>query len=251
MSPRLAFAVETAVAAGRATLPYFQTGAGFEVKADASPVTAADRAAERVVRERLEAAYPGEAILGEEEGTTGEGPTRWVVDPIDGTKSFVAGVPLYATLLSFEEEGRPLVACAYFPALGELLAAERGLGATWNGRLCRVSAEKPLSQAVVCHAGLKSLEAEGRLAGLTELARQVMATRTWSDAYGHALVATGRVDAMVDPVLAPWDISAMSLIVEEAGGLTTDFGGQPGAFSEALSCAPWIQPTLLQAFARG
>lgn len=248
MSPRLAFALDAVYRAGRATLPYFQTGTPVELKSDATPVTIADRTAERMIREAIANAYPGEAILGEEEGGAFDAADRWVLDPIDGTKSFVTGVPLYATLLSYEVDQIPVVGACYFPALDEMLYAETGAGAFFNGRPCRVSNRTDLDQVTVCVAGHRGLDRAGLTEGFVRIARQVMATRSWCDAYGHALVATGRVEAMVEPAISRWDVSPIALIVEEAGGRYTSLSGVPGIHDDALSSNgllhDWILRTL-------
>lgn len=247
MSPRLAFAVEAAVRAGRSTLAHFQTDAAVEQKSDNSPVTIADRAAERIIREAIAKTYPRAAILGEEEGATGVGDDRWVVDPIDGTKSFIAGVPLYATLLAYEEAGRPTLGVCYFPALDELLYAEKGSGAYFNGRQARVSRKETVDQAILVCGGLSRLRERGMLQPLLDLASRAMALRTWCDAYGHALVATGRAEAMIDPVLSHWDISAMEIIVTEAGGRFTGFDGGEHPRAEAVSSNGLVHAALLEA----
>lgn len=248
MTPRLAFALDAAVRAGRGTLAHFQTEAAVDLKADSSPVTIADREAEAYLRRAIGASYPGEAILGEEEGLTGVGDARWVIDPIDGTKSFISGVPMYGTLLSYEVDGIPILGVSYFPALDELVYAERGKGAFWNGRPCRVSQRGTVAGSVLSCGSHASMAKHGRTAGLAALAERTMATRTWTDAYGHALVATGRIEAMIDPVLAPWDISAMEVIVEEAGGAFTDFEGQPHPRNCAVSSNGLVHGELLRAF---
>ncbi len=248
MSPRLAFALDAATRAGRLTLAQFQSGVEVEPKEDGTPVTAADRAAERLIRQMIGAAYPGESIVGEEEGGSLESADRWVIDPIDGTKSFIAGVPLYGTLLSFERDRVAEVGVCYLPALDELVFAERGEGARWNGRPCRVSQTSELVHATLCCGGHASMRRYGRLGPFLELSERCRATRTWSDAYGHALVATGRVEAMVDPVVRPWDISAMSLIVREAGGKFTDFSGGGDPTTDALASNGLLHETLLEAF---
>ena len=257
MTPRLEFALELAVRAGRGTLAHFQTGVAVEAKQDSSPVTIADREAESLIRSEIARAYPEEAILGEEEGESGQGSERrWVVDPIDGTKSFICGVPLYATLLSFEEYGRPVLGVCYFPALDELLYASVGQGAWFNGRRAQVSSRASVEGSVLCCGGHRLMADLGRMAPFLRLSEKALATRTWSDAYGHALVATARVDAMIDPQVARWDISAMKVIVEEAGGRMTDFMGQdalnarrpsPNAF-EAVSSNGLLHQELLEAF---
>ncbi len=242
------FALDAAFQAGRSTLALFQTGPKVDTKVDRSPVTQADLDAETILRTAIEAAFPGEAILGEEQGLSGEGSSRWIIDPIDGTKSFIAGVPLYATLLSFEIDEIPQLGVCYFPALDEMLYAERGTGAFFNGRPCFVSAEQSLSHSVICIGSLCSLDRHGKLAGALRLSGQALATRSWSDAYGHALVATGRAAAMIDPVVSRWDLSAMSIIVEEAGGVFSDFSGRKGIFEEAVSASAALHATILEAF---
>lgn len=249
MSPRLAFALETAWQAGRLSLAEFQRGRSYERKADATPVTDADRTVERFLRERISARYPDEAILGEEEGEReGSGPGRWVVDPIDGTKSFVAGVPLYAVLLAYEEgEVRRLGVCV-FPALGEAVWAERGEGCYWNGRPARVSQCDRLEDAILCSAARRGFRRVGRAEAYDALEERVAIARTWCDAYGHVLVATGRADLMLDPVVAPWDVAALEVIVEEAGGRMTDFEGRPGPSRNAISSNGRLHDRVLEAF---
>jgi histidinol phosphatase-like enzyme (inositol monophosphatase family) len=247
MSPRLAFAIETALAAGKATLAHFQVPTKVEIKPDQSPVTVADREAESLIRRAISESFPGEGVLGEEEGESG-GDGRWVIDPIDGTKSFVAGVPLYATLLSFERDSEVEIGVCYFPALNELLYAEKTKGAFWNGRQCRVSNRPGLEGGIIATGSAASLAREKRLAGVQRIEKKVMASRTWSDAYGHALVATGRVEAMIDPIISHWDISAVSLIVREAGGKFTDLSGNEALANEALSSNGLVHAELVEAF---
>jgi len=248
MSPRLQFAIETAVRAGKSTLAHFQTGTQVEIKSDDTPVTLADRNAERIIRSAIEEAWAGDGILGEEEGETGRQDARWVLDPIDGTKSFISGVPLYATLLAYEIDSVAQVGVCYFPALNELVFAELGGGCFWNGRQCRVSDRQSIDGAVLATGSMTSMKRAGRISGYESLERRSLACRTWGDAYGHALVATGRVDAMIDPIVAHWDVSAMSVIVREAGGEFTDFAGNQGLSTEALSSNGAVHDQLLEAF---
>lgn len=245
MSPRLAIAIRAAHRAGRLTLKYFQTGAAVDIKSDDTPVTAADREAEQLIRSELATSYPGETVLGEEQGLSGAGDDRWVIDPIDGTKSFIAGVPLYATLLSYERAGEPEIGVCYFPALDEMLYAEKGGGTFWNGRPAQVTGRMHAGGSTVVCGSILRLSVQGRLDKLLKLAERAIAVRTWCDAYGHALVATGRADVMVDPVVSRWDISAVSLIVREAGGVFTDFQGNENLAEEALSGTPGIHRQFL------
>lgn len=257
MSPRLAFALDAAYRAGRFTLSHFQAGVAVDLKSDNTPVTVADRGAERMIREAIAREYPSEVILGEEEGGDRSAPDRWIIDPIDGTKSFVSGVPLYSTLLSYEVDGQPIIGVCYFPALDEMLYAEVGGGSFFNGRPCHVSTRQTLRNSIITSAGHKGMSTYGRMAGIVEISQEAMATRTWCDAYGHSLVATGRADAMLDPVVTRWDISAVTLIVREAGGTCTDFGGRDALIPahadgnhELVSSNGLIHQELLSHFAR-
>lgn len=252
MSPRLAFAVDAAYKAGRFTLAHFQTGVEIERKADETPVTVADRGAERMLREAIERRFQGDPVLGEEEGGDPAVADRWVLDPIDGTKSFVAGVPLYATLVSYERDFVPQLGVAYFPALDEMVYAEIGGGAFWNGRRARVSSRSSVHHGIVCCCGHRSMTEAGRAEGFSKLVARAMATRTWGDAYGHVLVATGRAEAMIDPVVSRWDLSAVKVIVEEAGGTFSDFQGREALTGakglEAISSNGLVHSELLDAF---
>ncbi|MEI7575442.1 MAG: inositol monophosphatase family protein [Armatimonadota bacterium] len=254
MNPRLEFALEAVRKAGDSTLVHFRNRVGWELKGDSSPVTIADQEAEQILRDALGLLFPGEAILGEEQGLTGSGTTRWIIDPIDGTKSFVSGVPLYATLLAYEVDGVPELGVCYFPALGEIIYAARGEGAFFNDSPCRVSTRTSISGSILACGGPLSMIKHGKWDGFAMLSESSLTSRTWSDAYGHALVATGRVDAMIDPVVSRWDLSAIRVIVEEAGGTFSDFnGGDPfdrGDFGlEAISSNGLVHQAVLEAFA--
>ena len=252
MSPRLAFAIDAVYKAGRSTLAHYQTGVQIDTKSDDTPVTVADRNAERLIRELVEANFPGEPILGEEEGGDPSRPDRWIIDPIDGTKSFVAGVPLYSTLLSYERDFQPILGVVFFPALNEMLYAELGGGTFFNGAPARVSAKSNVAKSIVCCGGLRSMKRQGRAQGFDKISDRALATRSWCDAYGHALVATGRVEGMVDPIVTRWDLSAVQVVVQEAGGKFTDFTGGPVLTQsnelEAISSNGLLHGELLDAF---
>lgn len=241
--------------AGDGTLLHFQQNAAVDLKGDDSPVTIADQNAERLMRQLLSEQFPGESVLGEEEGLTGSGDDRWVLDPIDGTKSFISGVPLYATLLSYEQAGQPILGVVYLPALGEMFWAERGGGAFCNGKQIQVSNETELKRVVMSTGSPTSLEKYNRLEGAMSIARQVMACRTWSDAYGHMLLASGRIQMMLDPVVSRWDISAVIPIVEEAGGVAMKFDGDKplhdpaqSADLELVSVTPGLKDLVTRTF---
>jgi histidinol-phosphatase len=225
LSELLEFAADAAWNAGRATLAHFQTGVAVDIKVDDSPVTVADRTAERLLRDLIAARYPEHAILGEEfGGEAADSEFRWVVDPIDGTRSFIRGVPLYGVLVALEIRGVPRVGVAHFPALNETVAAAEGLGCWWNSRRARVSAIAMLDGAAVGYSDSRMLhDRMGDQWPAFQHATSVQ--RGWGDCYGHCLVATGRLDIMLDPVMNPWDCSALIPILREAGGTFTDWTG--------------------------
>lgn len=219
-------AMDSAYLAGRRTLAYFQTGVAPDMKADNTPVTIADREAEEVVRRRIAQSFPEHAILGEEAGeTAGNADYRWIVDPIDGTKAFVAGVPLYSTLVGVEVRGKPSVGVIYLPALGEMVAAAAGLGCAWNGRPCRVSSIDRLEDALLTASSL--IRCLDYKPGFAKLVERTRIQRTWGDGFGYALVATGRAEIMVDAGISAWDCAPLLPILTEAGGHFTDWQGAP------------------------
>lgn len=220
------FAAELAWHAGRLTLRYFQTGVTADLKADESPVTVADRESERLMRRMIEERYPQHSILGEEEGETRPGASfRWILDPIDGTKTFVRGVPFYAVLVGLEREGEAVVGAVNIPPLNEFLTAAKGEGCTWNGRRAAVSTVTSLSEATLVSTDVTSFGAYGRAAAFQRLLRAAKLHRTWGDAYGHILVATGRAELAIDPVMNAWDCAALLPVLQEAGGTFTDWRG--------------------------
>lgn len=249
---QLDFAIATAHEAGRLTLSHFQSELDVELKGDSSPVTIADREAERRIRERIEREYPAHAVLGEEFGRSddGEAPQRWLVDPIDGTRAFVRGVPLYAVLLALETEGRIDLGVAHFPALGETVWAARGQGCYWNGRRCQVRSTASLADSVVAFTDAGSFEKHGREAAWRRLKSATSYRAGWSDAYGHSLVATGRLELMLDPVMNPWDCGPFPVILEEAGGFFGSWAGESSVYAgEALSTTSILLAEVLERIA--
>jgi histidinol phosphatase-like enzyme (inositol monophosphatase family) len=224
----LDFAVEAAQLAGAFTLGYFNASPPVELKADRTPVTAADRGAEERLRQRIEQTFPTHGIVGEEYGEkTGTDPARWILDPIDGTFSFISGVPLYAVLIGFEWEGEAVAGVIHLPALAETVYAARGLGCRWNGRPARVSNVRDISQARLVYASAKFAKKHGKGPEFERLLAAAGNDRGWCDAYGYALVATGRAEIAVDPVMSLWDTAALYPVVTEAGGTLTDWRGTP------------------------
>ena len=223
------FAAATAYAAGRLTLGYFGTGVRPDFKQDDSPVTVADKLSEEFIRREIEQRYPAHAIVGEEYGIKemAGASHRWYVDPIDGTRSFIRGVPLYAVLIGLEIEGVPTVGAAYYPGTDELLVAGTGEGCYWNGRLARVSPVSDLSRAYISCSDFGNFDVYGRAEAWQRLVRRTYAHVGWTDAYGYLLVATGRLEAMLDPVMNPWDCGPFVPILQEAGGYFGDWKGNP------------------------
>ena len=250
----LDFARETAWQAGRLTLGYFQTELQTDIKSDSTPVTEADRASEAFIRSRIEKQYPDHAIVGEEFGPDQkEGADhRWFVDPIDGTRSFMRGVPMYAVLVGLEIEGVMRVGVAYFPALGEMLAAAEGQGCWWNGRRAHVSTIARLQDGLLVHSDTSSFEAYGRGAAWERLRSASGFRAGWSDAYGHLLVATGRAELMLDPIMNTWDCAPFPVILKEAGGYFGDWQGNETIYAEeALSTTATLLTQVLDLIHEG
>lgn len=217
---------EVARLAGRTAHAHFRTALAVDTKADGSPVTRADREAEQAAREWIARRFPADGVTGEEFG--GSNPAaarRWFVDPVDGTKSFVRGVPLWGSMVGVMEGGVVLAGAIAYPALGETLAAARGAGCWWNGARCRVSDVADLSRATVLATEVRFTCDARKKAAWDDLASRAAVARSWGDCYGYLLVATGRAELMTDGVLHPWDAVPLVPIIEEAGGVLTDWTG--------------------------
>ena len=230
----LALALELAGLADEITLGRYRADdLAIETKPDLTPVTEADRGVERLVRERLATARPGDAIVGEEFGDSGEGQRRWIIDPIDGTKNYVRGIPVWATLIALEIAGLVEVGVVSAPALHRRWWADRGEGAfVDDGRetsRLRVSGIAELADAQLSLAGFMEWEAIGRLDDVLELGRRCWRTRGFGDFWSYMLVAEGAAEIGLDAEVKLWDLAAPMVIVEEAGGRFTDLGGTPGA----------------------
>ncbi|ABL65816.1 histidinol-phosphatase [Chlorobium phaeobacteroides] len=239
MSPELQLALELADRAGRLTLEYFNRKS-LQVfsKRDATPVTEADRNAEILIREGISARYPRDGLLGEEfDEKHADNGRRWIIDPIDGTKSFIHGVPLYGVLIALEEEGLPRLGAVGFPALGQLFYAETGCGAFLDGTRIEVSSLSSLDDATVVFT-----EKEYLLDPLSEhpvdrLRVEAGLVRGWGDCYGHMLVASGRAEFSVDKVMSPWDCAALVPVVNEAGGCCFDLNGRATIYGDGMVSA--------------
>lgn len=219
----LPFALDLVEQAGKLTQGFFRSSdLRITAKADGSPVTQADEGAERLIRDAIAEAFPNDSIVGEEYGTTPAASGRqWVIDPIDGTKSFTAGVPLYANLLAVIDDGEPVLGIINLPAVTELVAAVIGHGATCNGEAIRVSERASLDGAYVMSSSVRYWP-ESYLQAVLDTG---IILRTWGDAYGYAMVATGRAEAMIDPRANVWDVAPIGVILGEAGGAFTDLSG--------------------------
>jgi len=226
-------AIAFARSAGELILRYYQhPELAVEQKADASPVTVADREAEQLLRQRINESFPDDAILGEEFGAQpGTSGWRWILDPVDGTKSFVHGVPLFGTLIGIEKDGRAEVGVCLMPALNEIVYAATGYGCWWQQgdaepTHAHVSNVGKLSEALLCYTSHGYFAGAGEAAVFEALRDGCRLSRGWGDCYGHLLVATGRADVIVEPELHPWDAAALIPIVREAGGHFLDWDGR-------------------------
>lgn len=250
LRPYLNFAIETAQLAGRLTLAYYQTGIQPDFKPDDTPVTVADHKAEELIRSRIEKNFPSHAMLGEEFGDSHAGAQvshRWIIDPVDGTKSFARGIPLYSVLMGLEIEGKVEVGVAYFPALNEMIAAATGEGCWWNGRPAHVSNVHDLSRAYVAYSDPKHFDDYGRAEVWERIKKATYFRGGWGDAYGYLLVATGRADLMLDPIMAPWDSGPFPPIFAEAGGYFGDWQGNRTIWgNEAIGTTNALLPQVLK-----
>jgi histidinol phosphatase-like enzyme (inositol monophosphatase family) len=225
---------DVAKIAGDAAMKHFQKNILVERKHDGSPVTIADREAERRARDWVAQRFPDDGFLGEEFGVEKEESERqWIVDPIDGTKSFIRGVPLWGTLVAVRERDRVIAGAAYFPALDEMLVAAIGGGCWWNGAKCQVSTVAKVEEAVVLTTDHRFGAVPSRREGWDALANAADVARDWGDCYGYLLVATGRAEVMVDPILADWDAAALYPAIVEAGGVFTSYDGLSTPFGKS------------------
>jgi histidinol-phosphatase len=235
------FAVRTAESAGRITLRHFGSTT-VEYKRDGSELTAADMASEAFIRAAIAERFPDYGIVGEEGSeTSGAGSDRWIVDPIDGTRSFAAGVPLFGVLLALERDGRPVLGCCHLPVLGETVVAAEGAGCWRGGNRVRVSDCDRLRDARIVTSGLEYWRDWATPVGRDGFERLISSARfarTWGDCFGYLLVATGRAEVLADPACgAVWDYAPMVPIIAEAGGRFTTLGGRRpvSAWSSALA----------------
>ena len=224
-------AVDAARAAGEIAMRYYRGGFDVTMKADLTPVTQADREAERAITEILGVSFPDCGFLGEEFGAKGPQERRWIVDPIDGTRNFVRKIPIWAVLIALEEAGEVTAGAIYNPVTDEMYSAYRGGGAFLNGARIRVSAITELSQAWFLHAGLGIVRTAGWWEGFARVIDGTLSQRGPGDYLGYALVASGRGEIYAELDLKPWDLAPCKILVEEAGGRFSDFDGRPSIYS--------------------
>lgn len=232
MRERYQFALRIAHLAGHNTLQYFRKDFTVITKDDDSPVTDADRTSEELLRAEIEQHYPDDGIIGEEFGEKkGSSDFTWVLDPIDGTKSFVRGFPGYGNLVGMLENGEPTIGVINCPALGEMVSAYRGGGCFLNGRPCRVSQTAAISRATVCSSDFRDVARTWGPQTLLNIWESCGLPRSWGDCYGYLLLATGRIDIMIDPELKIWDLAALIPVILEAGGRITDLDGKTSVYN--------------------
>jgi len=243
----LAFAESVAIGAGKVTLEYFHKEIEIDRKDDDTPVTIADRKTEEYIRERVQNEFPTHSILGEEEGESqGKSPYRWIIDPIDGTQSFIRGVPLYTVLIALEYEGEPQLGVIHVPPLRETVSAAKDVGAFYNGTPCHVNSTECLADAWVQVTDYAELS-KRRPEFTKRLLAASFSCRAWGDAYGYLLVATGRVDVMIDPIMNIWDIAPLKPIITEADGVFTDLDGMDNAMgTSSLACNSKLHKELME-----
>ncbi len=250
LEKRFDFACEMARAAGDSTMDLFGKGE-FEKKGDASPVTVADRNAEQLIRNAVGETFADDAFIGEEFGESpGESGFRWIVDPIDGTKSFICGVPLFGTMVAVEKDSNPVIGAVYFPGLGVGIYGCTGRptvhGEVGNLTTAQVAQKQKLSDAVFVTSESSTFARRGAAEVYAELENRCYVTRTWGDCYGYYLVATGKVDLMIDPILNIWDAAAIEPILTGAGGVFVDWSGAARIDAgEAIGTTPGLVDEIL------
>lgn len=250
MNADLRLALEMADAADAITMHWFQSSSlAVRTKTDQTPVSAADEAVERTLRERLAAVRPGDAVVGEEYGSAGNSPRRWFLDPIDATKNYVRGILAFATLIALEENGAVTVAVVSAPALARRWWASKGEGAFCNGRQIRVSRIGAISDALVTYDSVADFDRHGGTDAFLALVRRCGRARGFGDFWAHMLVAEGAADIAIEPAVATWDVAPVQLIVEEAGGRFTDLrGNRRYDGGSALSTNGLLHDTVLELF---
>ncbi|MBY0589163.1 histidinol phosphate phosphatase [bacterium] len=238
--------------AGELTWHYFTLGVATEIKKDQSPVTVADRESETLLRGIFSEEFPGDGFVGEEHGeepsTTG---FRWIIDPIDATANFVRHIPIYGNLIGLEYEGKIVAGLCYVPAMRELYHARKGYGAFKNDQAIHVSSVAALADAQFCYPELRMFERRGLGDFFLEVTRGAKRSRGFGDYWNFLLVAEGAADLVIEPTAAVWDLAALQPIVEEAGGVFTDFEGKASVWGGgAIAANPSLHREIMQRLAK-
>jgi len=245
----LDIARRAAVIAGEVIMPLYESGTAVELKADRTPVTEADKNAELAIREFLVKECPDHGILGEEFGEKqGDGRHRWILDPIDGTKSFIHHVPLFGTLVALERDGEPVVGVIACHAAGETASAAKGLGTWLNGRQVRVSTTTRIEDATLSMTSYARTAAT-KPRGYADLVARCGLARAWGDCYGYLMVAAGRADIMLDPEMSIWDAAALYPVITEAGGGFSTWDGTPGVGGSVVATNGLLHSAVIAALA--
>lgn len=248
LAPYRAFLTELATASGDFIRPLFGShDVAIEIKSDQTPVTAADRGAEELMRAMIAKRFPTHGVLGEEFGSDRiDAEFVWVLDPIDGTKSFATACPLFGTLISLLHHGRPLLGCIHQPVLRQLMIGD-GTTTTLNGQPVRFREPADLAAATLLVTDTMSVPRHQSAAGWDALCKRVRMVRTWGDCYGYLLLSAGWADIMGDPVMNPWDIPALIPIVRGAGGVITDWQGrEPMNAQSTLAAHPKLHAEVVK-----
>ena len=243
-------AIEIATLGGEHTLKYFKQNIDVISKEDDSPVTIADRETEQLMRDQIGKRFSDHGIIGEEFGKTNEESNiQWVLDPIDGTKAFIHGIPFYTNLVGVLIDDEPIVGVINCPALNEICAAAIGHGITYNGEACRMKETMTLDDCTVLVTEINRFNKMGMQPQFQELLDKTKIHRTWGDAYGHMMVATGRAEIMIDPILSIWDAAALLPVMKEAGGVFSDFDGKETIYTgNGFSTNKHLHPLVTEIF---
>jgi len=242
------YALKVVKASERITLKYFGSRFKVNYKSDKSPVTIADRSCEKFLIDELSKKYPGHGFFGEEFGERlAKNGTRWIIDPIDGTRNFTRGIPFWGTLCGLEDDGQIVAGIMALPALKAVYFASKGYGAYKNGKRIRVSRVKELEKSTIVFGGLNFFLDTKYEKGFREIIKPAYHDRGFGDCFGYTFVAEGSAEAMLDPIVSPWDVAALKIIIEEAGGILTDFEGNSTIYSRtAMAANPYIHEAVLR-----
>jgi histidinol-phosphatase len=248
------YALKVVKASERITLKYFNSRFKVDYKSDKSPVTIADKSCEKFLVKELSKKFPDHGFYGEEFGGSGmefphkgQSTFRWIIDPIDGTRNFTRGIPYWGTLCGLEHEGQIVAGIMALPALKEIYYASKGQGAYKNGKRIKVSKIKELEKSTIVFGGLNFFLGTKYEKGFGEIIKTAYHDRGFGDCFGYTFVANGSAEAMLDPIVSPWDVAAVKIIIEEAGGIFTDFEGDPTIYSKTgVAANPYVHEAVLR-----